>query len=264
MVNSSEISGSQPEHETIQNDKSLESDIYIETNDYFEREGGRIIVRDQAIQRPPPTLIQREEKDVTPHNPPSHPTFKISYIFLFDDGSQSYFIPIKNTVLFYESYLKDPTPFPRGIAATPGYSEFIGEYGGEYITFSIPTPVWEQLVNLVIQTVKGNNSISLDRNWENRFRNKDKEVTRLNKLKINKQVKEGHSVFYANMDDDIPGSTSQDVTAKMKKERADACGIGQVGIHLSQVRNSYYTPYLWQLKFTIYRLEKEEYRKLQI
>lgn len=58
------------------------------------------------------------------------------------------------------------------------------------------------------------------------------------------------------MNRSISGTNHKDITNLMKSERADAYGYGQISIHLSQVRNPN-QPLQWDLKFKIYRLEKE-------
>jgi hypothetical protein len=227
--------------------------VRVQTNKYLsENDDGSINVKSKGVLKPywvfrndTPTLVSCEKENITRHLPSSHPTEKIDFNLSYDDGSLLNFIPVGKTRLHYRGDLKVSREINRGIAATKSRPTFIGGYGKTTIKVSIPSPVYDYIVDEVIASMKMRKDVHLDQDWENRFRSECLEE------------KEGYTTFRAKMHHRIPDSHVEDVTMKMKEYKMSACGLGRLGVRLIRIHNPNQQS-LWNLRFTIHRLHEAE------
>lgn len=225
--------------------------VHVQTNKYLnENNDGSIKVKSKGVLKPywvfrndTPTLVSCEKENITRYLASSHPTEKIDFEFVYDDGSRLNFIPVGKTRLHYRGDLKVSREINRGIAATKSRPTFIGGYRRTSMKVSIPSPVYDYIIDEVIGSMRMRTDVHLDRDWENRFRSQYLED------------KEGYTTFFARMNYRIPGSYVEDVTIIMKKYKMSMRGLGRLGLRLIRIQNPNRQA-LWNLRFTVHQVQE--------
>lgn len=231
--------------------------VQFESKRYvYQYENGDIKIKSDGVlktylvfRRNAPSLISGKVIDITYLLKCAHRTKKINFYLEYNDGSQLDFIPVGKTRLYHRGDLKILKKISAGVAATQDQQVFSGGYGLSYIKASIPTPVYDYIIDNVIASIQNRKDLALDSQWKKRLDNQTIRKTRR------------YTYFWATMYGSIPVINDIDVTGIIKSCGVQASGLGRIGVRLIRVHNPDRKAQ-WNLGFTIRRLDAAEFTEI--